>query len=338
MAGTSSIEWTDATWNPVRGCSRVSRGCEHCYAERQAMRQSGTDRAYEGLVKMTSQGPKWTGEIRIVYNTLDAPLRWRRPRRVFVNSMSDLFYERISTVDIASILGIAAACPQHTFQVLTKRPQRMLSVLSTAEFHDAYETTIAMYTHSDVPWPPPNVWLGVSVEDQRTAEERIPLLLDTPARVRWISAEPLLGPLDVIRYLQIGTRGDDGVVRPDLGWVVAGGESGPGARAAHPHWFRALRKQCKAARAAFFFKQWGSWAPVGPLYEEGDTDVDVAACMAALDTDPDDSSSQIWITSSGTRWESAFGQPPPGTWAMRRVGKGWAGRLLDGRVWNEYPA
>ena len=358
MADASLIEWTDATWNPVRGCSRVSAGCMNCYAERVAMRQSNPGGAYEGLVHQTSQGPKWTGKVRTVPQLLDQPLRWRRPRRIFVNSMSDLFHEDVPDEFIDQIFAMMALSPQHIFQVLTKRPKRMIEYTTHDGgfgrwgYIDGWARRFYEGQHNK-PFPAgkillgplPHVWLGVSVEDQAEADERIPLLLRTPAAVRWISAEPLLGPLDLsawlTRFVPSGIEYGRGMSRTDVGhaeraidWVVAGGESGPKARPSHPDWSRSLRDQCRSAGVPFFFKQWGNWRPVGPLYSDDDT----PEHLAALDTDPDEWHRELWITPSGNQWPPRDGQAPPGTWAMRRVDKAVAGRLLDGREWNEYPA
>ncbi len=324
MGDNSAIEWTDATWNPVRGCAIVSKGCTNCYAMRQAHRTSGTGGAYAGLTKLTKGGPVWTGEIRLVHELLDQPLRWRRPRRIFVNSMSDLFHEDVPLLFIGSVLGIAAACPQHTFQVLTKRAARMREAVQSKVFRDAYEASVEMYA-DEVPWPPPNVWLGVSVEDQAAADERIPQLLDTPAAVRWISAEPLLGPLDLAHYLPLPR--EYGITERTFGqldWVVAGGESGPGARPMHPDWARSLRDQCAAAGVPFFFKQWGAWAPLeehrGLGWKFGDPRTGYFS--------EDRPGAYEWhhkgVASHGAH--------------MLAVGKKAAGRQLDGRTHDEYPA
>lgn len=236
----TSIEWTNATWSPVRGCSIVSKGCTNCYAMKQAHRFAGPGGKYEGLTRMSNGGPVWTGEVRVVPEMLDIPLHWRKPQRVFVNSMSDLFHEDVPDDFIDQVFAVMALCPQHTFQVLTKRPERMLGVLA-----DLYGKR-----------PLRNVWLGVSVEDQATANERIPLLLETPAAVRWVSAEPLLeeviifsldGPVDV----------PDGMSSP-LHWIVVGGESGHGARAFDVAWARSIVEQCKAAGVPVFMKQLGA--------------------------------------------------------------------------------
>ncbi len=208
MGDKTGIAWTDATWNPLRGCTRVSSGCENCYAEKVAARFSGPGLPYEGLA---TRGPaRWTGKVRLAEKHLDDPLRWRRPRRIFVNSMSDLFHESVPDEWIDRIFAVMALAPQHTFQVLTKRPGRMRSYLSR-DLH-AHHLLVAIHgmkaTFTErvraisgkqgvYEGPLANVHLGVSVEDQATADERIPLLLETPAAVRFISAEPLLGPIDV---------------------------------------------------------------------------------------------------------------------------------------------
>jgi protein gp37 len=184
MGDHSAIEWTDATWNPVRGCAIVSKGCTNCYAMRQAHRSSGAGGAYEGLTKRSKGGPVWTGKVRLVPELLEQPLQWRRPRRIFVNSMSDLFHEDVPVDFIYRLWCTMAAARRHRFQILTKRGARMREVLTG---RDVQERQVL-----------DNVWLGVSVEDQVAADERIPQLLETPAAVRWISAEPLLGLIDLV--------------------------------------------------------------------------------------------------------------------------------------------
>jgi protein gp37 len=296
----TTISWTDETWNPTRGCRRVSPGCEHCYAERQAIRMSNAGGAYEGLVKLTKNGPRWTGKGRLVVEQLTKPLSWRAPRRIFVDSMSDLFFEASSNEEIAAVFGVMAAAPRHTFQILTKRPQRMREWFAWIE-KEAHKTALAAsggkgggfadaenvwwralvcLEHAgaalgDIPagggkatWPLSNVWLGVSVEDQPRADERIPELLATPAAVRFLSCEPLLGAIDlqhvqnVERTFEIDAlAGTHGVLRPHSGrcaridWVILGCESGPGARPCELAWLRSLRDQCEASGTAFFLKQ-----------------------------------------------------------------------------------
>ena len=198
----TSIEWTDCTWNPVRGCSRVSEGCRNCYAERTAARFSGGDigddsedrlhGAFEGFAIMKSDGPHWTGKVELIESKLEEPLHWKKPRRVFVNSMSDLFHESLPDDAILEVFRVMQDCPQHIFQVLTKRPENMRRFMAEWEGESIWEG------------PVQNVWLGVSVEDQKTADERIPLLLQTPAAVRFVSYEPALGPVCLLNYLLYG--------------------------------------------------------------------------------------------------------------------------------------
>lgn len=408
MGEKTKIEWTEATWNPIRGCSVVSEGCRNCYAMQVAARfsqrywevwqgstlvssakqelteaaarnkvenearngvvmearESSEGQAYAGLAYRNSSGAHWTGKVRLIEEHLEDPLRWKRPRRIFVNSMSDLFHESIPDEWIDRIFAVMATAPHHSFQVLTKRAHRMRDYVNNAETRfritehfKTFEINLEDETESGRTylkgWPLPNVWLGISVEDQKTSDERIPLLLQTPAAVRWISAEPLLGPINLdngesswltcdgsesieescVTYLEAGGEHFRGI-----DWVVVGGESGPGARPMHPEWVRSIRDQCEAAGVPFFFKQWGEYVPVGPIYSDDDT----AAHLAALDTDDGsddhDDPRECHITRTGYLTRARFdGQPPPGTWAMRRVGKKAAGHLLDGREHREFP-
>lgn len=249
MSARTGIEWTDATWNPVTGCTKVSPGCDHCYAETIAHRFAGT-KAYPFGFAVTLQ-PERLGQ----------PFRWRKPRRIFVNSMSDLFHDDIPDDYIAQVFSVMAQTQRHTYQILTKRPARMRSLLSRPEF---IWPRVWGPISPDMPdiayrtWPLPNVWLGVSTENQQWADIRIPTLLDTPAAVRFISAEPLLGPISLIRWL----NGGFGNVSPDLHWVIVGGESGAGARMMSPDWARDLRDECVAADVPLLFKQWGAWGPI----------------------------------------------------------------------------
>lgn len=292
--GDTSIEWTDKSWNPIRGCSRVSRGCERCYAEIVAARFSGPGQAYEGLAYRNSSGAHWTGKVRLIEEHLEDPLRWKKPRRIFVNSMSDLFHEGLEDYQIAQVFAVMACAQQHVFQVLTKRPERMKATLLNSEFIsmvNAFSTELAFENTNphartrddyraivrdldeDDPFsePLPNVWLGVSVEDQKTADERIPLLLQTPAAVRWISVEPLLGPIRL--PLRCPSCNDEGCFvdteenclvkcncadarrRWGISWVVTGAESGTKARPMELDWVRSLKDQCVAAGVPFFYKQ-----------------------------------------------------------------------------------
>ena len=271
MSGKSKIEWTDATLNPVTGCTKVSPGCDHCYAERMHERFNG---------------PGSFAAVTLHQDRLDAPLRWRKPRRVFVNSMSDLFHRDVPDEFISQVWATMAATPLHTYQILTKRHARMRSLLSSPRWPEALVTTGQWPNDLDPEASLPNVWLGVSVESQEWVR-RIRALVETPAAVRFLSCEPLLGP---IQLQLVGQEQHDGGVHPvhgawsALDWVIVGGESGPGARPMHPAWARSLRDQCVTAGVPFFFKQWGEHDARG-----------------------------------------------------LRVGKKVAGRLLDGRTWDEYP-
>ncbi len=248
MSDDSKIEWTDATWNPVTGCTKMSPGCDHCYAETFAERWRGIKGHH------FEQG----FDVRLRPERLEIPLHWKRPRRIFVNSMSDVFHESVPSGFIACMFAVMAATPQHTYQVLTKRHGRMRSLLNSDEF--AIKSACAALSKGlDVaegaPWPLPNVWLGVSTENQKWANIRIPALLDTPAAVRFVSAEPLLGPIRMRASLLVGRILDP----PDgIGWVIGGGESGPGARPCEIDWLRSLRDQCIDAGVPVFIKQLGS--------------------------------------------------------------------------------
>lgn len=225
MATLTSIEWTEATWNPVRGCSRISPGCMHCYAERMAHRFSGEGLPYQGLTRLTKRGdPQWTGKVQVVPEMIEEPLRWKRPRMVFVNSMSDLFHERVPASEVRRIFEVMRLAHWHSFQVLTKRPARCLEL------------------SNDLCWPD-NVWMGTSVESADYLR-RIELLRRVPAAVRFLSLEPLLGPLPQLCL--------DGIH-----WVIVGGESGPGARQMEPSWVREIQRICARSEVPFFFKQWG---------------------------------------------------------------------------------
>lgn len=262
---TTEIAWTDRTWNPVRGCSRVSEGCMRCYAEGIAYRFSGPGKPFNGLVRRVNGHAQWSGKVVTVESSLLEPLSWRKPARVFVNSMSDLFHEDVPDAFIDQVFAVMAAARQHTFQILTKRADRMREYLSAdkLELLDRFDAASDDWTHGtcEDTWPLPNVWLGVSVEDQKYADERIPLLLQTPAAVRFISAEPLLGPVDLSAIKR--TRAE-GYMRPldgrfrTLDWVIVGGESGPGARPFDLAWPRSIVQQCKAAGVPVFVKQLGA--------------------------------------------------------------------------------
>ncbi|MCM2453385.1 DUF5131 family protein [Agrobacterium vitis] len=376
MADNTKIEWTDATWNPITGCSIVSPGCTNCYAMKLAGTRLQHHPSRAGLTKDSKAGPVWTGEVRFNEQWLTEPLKWKRPRMIFVCAHGDLFAEGVPDEWIDKIFAIMALAPHHTFQVLTKRPERMREYLvrfKPSPILDGFITRDGIHS-ADSPkgwpifsqWPLPNIWLGVSVEDQPRAKERITTLLQTPAAIRWVSAEPLIGPLNltsigidsdgVLDALNIHTWGEeianwrdtdknweasfldwfdlgelpdeDDPILPRLDWVVAGGESGRNARPMHPDWARSLRDQCAAADVPFLFKQWGEWVPhVGAV--DGWT----------IDDNPE-------ISRFDHRdWEGDhFGDVYRPAWCdnveddtVSRIGKRRAGRLLDGVEHNGYP-
>lgn len=298
------ISWTDETWNPIRGCSRVSIDCgkgpspEGCYAEAVAVRFSGPGLAYEGLTrisKKTGKASGWNGEVRMVREHLADPLRWKRPRKIFVNSMSDLFHEKLTNEQIAAVFGVMAAAPQHTFQILTKRAARMRAWFAWAEQHGAgYDLC-----RDDMPsgllacaweacsgdawgdvepgdhgidstpsreqfgsaWPLPNVWLGISAGHQAALNDFVPILLDTPAAVRWVSQEPQIdGMAYDDRWLRL-SHGSEQATGRGLDWIVIGGASGPKAPPFDLAWPRETLAQCKGTRTSVWVKQIGR-APV----------------------------------------------------------------------------
>lgn len=302
----SSIDWTDKVWNPVVGCAKVSAGCKNCYAETMAARCAlmsaalGRESVYLPVVDTAKR--RWNGRAEMVPARLADPLKWKKPRRVFVNSMSDLFHEDVTFEFVAACFGVMAATPQHTYQILTKRPERMLAFfewacneadkrgygqpevcMDEAAERGAKVPTTTVDEHGIDAWPLPNVWLGVSTEDQATADERIPLLLQAPAAVRFLSCEPLLGPIDLspmtchrcgsheASFTAIDDRTcsqpwcvecdlemGDPVWLESLGWIIAGGESGPGARPCDLAWIRKIVGQCAEAEVACFVKQLGA--------------------------------------------------------------------------------
>lgn len=341
MSTTTGIEWTDRTWNPVTGCARVSPGCDNCYAAREASGRLSGHPAYRGL----AVGGEFTGEVRLLPDRLDDPLRWRAPSKVFVNSMSDLFHRDIPASFVARVWATMQLASQHTFQVLTKRPDRMAALLSDraayehdlawledhldaihvgggggeSVFSSGVHTWLEDLGHRELAYtdlPLRNVWLGTSIETDRYTF-RARQLVETPAAVRFLSLEPLLGPLPSLEL--------DGI-----DWVIVGGESGPRARPMFPEWVRDIRDRCTAAGVPFLFKQWGEWIPYEP-----------------------DPQPPFWVSQHGDLIDGHYlpphlsdGDRVDGWWwpamnsdaIFRRVGKTPAGRLLDGRLWDEAPA
>lgn len=347
MADKTSISWTGSTWNPVIGCSPVSEGCANCYAEAMARRFAGR--------------PGWGSKkdpfaVKLFPDRLGLPLRWRKPKMVFVCSCGDLFHPDVPFSYIAAVFGIMAAASEHTFQVLTKRPERMaeffewlaeevddtpaelfpnfmaLSRQNRRAYWLASQAIARGVRHHPVMlaslvdragWPLSNIWLGVTAENQARADERIPTLLQTPAAVRFVSVEPMLGAVDVGPYL-VGQE-EHGIApgRPvgtcvgwtqPLDWVICGGESGPNARPMHPNWARSLRDQCRDAGVPFHFKQWGEWvAESHPAWRDPEHDPD-------------------W------RWQIIENNDKYHTYTpVYRAGKKAAGHMLDGEEIREWP-
>jgi protein gp37 len=363
----TKIEWCDKTWSPITGCTPISEGCENCYAKRMAKRLAGR-------CGYPSQDPF---SITMHPEKLDEPDHWIKPKRIFICSMSDLFHSEVSILFIRMVLNTVKRNPHHTFMILTKRPERMEEILN-------HNSMFVEDPNRSDGWrfnAPPNLWIGVTAENQARADERIPILLQIPSAVRFVSLEPMLGPVDLRKWLPgcwecsgscgyrqtdqpeeqrcyecgydqdlSGEWGQDqygqdkcpecGAIgsiiypcprcndyemvqghpdTPCLSWVILGGETGPGARPMHPDWVRSVRDQCVSAGVPFFLKQWGEWKK---------SDV---PCIPGTHT-----GGGIYLTHEGRM----VGQ---GEWwegraeAMDRVGKKSAGRLLDGRTWEQYP-
>lgn len=290
----SKIEWTNETWNPVIGCDKISPGCKECYAIRTAwirMHNPKMATRYAGTVEKTAGGNiNWTGKLNMVKEVLHKPLDKKKPSMYFVNSMSDLFHDAVPFSFIDSVYDTMDAAHWHIFQVLTKRAKRM---------YEFYQWKASGNGLKFTTWPLNNVWIGVSTENQEAADDRLPYLHLIDAVVKFVSAEPLLGPVDLLREYPVG-KGSV-AFGALLNWVIVGGESGPGARPMHPDWARSLRDQCKELAIPFFFKQWGAYKPA----EEGDTEI-------------------AYAYNDGT--------------LLSKPGKKAAGRLLDGVMHDEFPA
>lgn len=381
MADKTGIEWTDATWNPIVGCSIVSPGCTNCYAMAQAARlldRPGSH--YEGTTRRVNGRPVWTGKVALAPDhILTQPLRWRRPRRIFVNSMGDPFHESVPNKLIDRVFAVAAMAPQHTLQVLTKRSARMLEYMTGLSLFagerlanaagdlgvdDDTQCAVANWINGwsrwrhappdanplngTVPrWPLPNVWCGVSAEDQARANERIPNLLATPAVIRFVSAEPLLGPIDLTNVVPpdryeinalTGFDFDQGTACNPLDWVICGGESGPDARPMHPEWVRSLRDQCRTAAVPFFFKQWGEWLPD---FEDPAIPFDDDSEQSRFPTCVWDPDRKAWERTNGCwddsdKWTIATDYWQPAQ-SMTRIGKRRAGAQLEGEIIQQMP-
>jgi protein gp37 len=339
----SKIEWTEQTWNPIIGCSKKSKGCDNCYAEKMAVRLANISTALDqknwdkNKPEQSRQGlpqycnvaytiiKKWTGLTAFVESAIEKPLKRKKPTVYFVCSMGDLFHDSVPFEWIDQVFAVMALCPQHTFQVLTKRPERMAEYLAGYREKEIRKiwwnkfkisTTTQHYTQTL-----PNVWLGTSCEDQAAADERIPHLLRCPAKVRFVSVEPMLGAVDLeTPHDFICQCSACKEITKQLDWVICGGESGSNARPMHPDWVRSLRDQCVEAGVPFFFKQWGEWREIGK-------------CLNTID----DLCFYDYPKCRIVNIDGGQGYHGEKALYVKRYGKKKAGRLLDGRVWDQMP-
>lgn len=287
MGYKTAISWTNATWNPVTGCIPVTEGCRNCYAARYAKRRIGD-----------FHNGRPFSVVRCHHERLDQPLHWRKPRRIFVCSMGDLFHDDVPFDFIHEVWDVFKRTPQHIYQVLTKRPQRMRDCIEKIYSLERMGWASGFWNH---------VWLGVTTENQAAADERIPLLLQTPAAVRFVSCEPLLDPIDIRWAFHKYPENHPFKIKAGLDWLIAGGESGPSARPMHPDWVRSLRDQCQAHDIPFHFKSWGEFCWPEQMPEETFRHVDAQVNLAGI---PEES---------------------------YRVGRKAAGRMLDDREYLEFP-
>lgn len=371
MADNTLIEWArhpvtgkGATWNIVTGCSVVSPGCTNCYAMKLAGTRLKHHESRKGLTVDTKAGPVWNGQTSFNEQWLTQPLQWQTPRGILVAAHGDLFAEGVTDAQLDRIFAVMALASQHVFFVLTKRPERMRdylramparasSVATAAAWFWGAKDPDAVYdwVAEKIQHALPNVWLGVSVEDQTRADERIPLLLDTPAAIRFISAEPLLGPVDLTKLPEAFFDATSnaltgywswhgGPSRQEsayLDWVIAGGESGPNARPMHPDWARALRDQCAEADVPFFFKQWGNWREAVSDWRDEDGN--------HVEIDPNSDEGEALFDKRYDKLMSIDGRLftprtlPDDTPArlIERIGKKAAGRELDGVTHDAMP-
>jgi len=392
MADTK-IEWADVVWNSFRGCLKVSEGCKNCYAITTAhqlntrFKNAGNEAArkvaekYSGLTKVLNNGEKnWTGEVQVDYDTMMQPFKWKKGKRIFVNSMSDVFYEKISVADIAILFAVMFLTPQHTYMILTKRPERMNEVLNSEEFtrnvnfvvsnmkidllkqkdvKGWLETTKEILLSNELlphcknicSFPFKNIWLGVSVENQATANERIPLLLSTPAHIRFLSMEPLLDAVYLNRisvmmypdrnmlessclhtynvpYTSFQGDGKPHMIlnctfKNSIDWVIVGGESGSKARPMNPRWVEHIKNCCEGANVPFFFKQWGEYVPVENSVHDEPFFINEKGYGVPMDFEviPKNKIHQFELSNN----------------YVYKIGKHKAGRLLNGKEYNEFP-
>lgn len=333
MADGTNIEWTDATWNIINGCSVISPGCTNCYAMRLAGTRLKHHPSREGLTVDAKAGPVWNGMVRLHEPWLRQPLEWDKPREIFVCAHGDLFHDVVTTAELDRVFAVIALCASegkgHIFQILTKRSANMRRYLSGLRDRARAIAEVA-FDMRGVPaeqcshimeiierGPLPNVWAGVSAEDQPRFDQRVADLYNTPAAVRWFSFEPLLGAIDASGPFSTGA----------FGWAVVGGESGIGARPMHPDWARGLRDQCAAAGVPFLFKQWGDWEAAL------DRERDDPDWRADYTNDYVDDGRSKWLNLAG-----GCGFHGERFHVMRWVGKKAAGRQLDGVTHDGRPA
>lgn len=317
--GNTKIPWAEKVWNPITGCTKISPGCQNCYAERMANR-------LRGRCGYPADEPF---RVTLHPDRLEEPLRWRKPSMVFVCSMGDLFHEDVPFEFINRVFTTIGQCQQHIFIILTKRPERMKVFI---EDYYAYESPGGDEKGVHIQ---PNVWLGVTAENQKQADKRIPVLIQIPAAVRFVSVEPMLEAVDLLNDDYLGgciyceiclEESPKTCIERDakLDWVICGGESGPNARPMHPDWARNLRDQCQAAGVPFFFKQWGEWLP--NMQEYG-----------CYQENANYNSRHIHIDKEGRDITGLYGLHGEGDAVLCRVGKKSAGDLLDGKQYHEFP-
>jgi protein gp37 len=339
MSDNSKIEWTEATLNIATGCTKVSVGCANCYITRtMPFRVAGRTFEHPQEGKTPRDIGATTG-VLLHPERVVQPLRWRRGRRIFINSLADWLHDDVPDSLLVDLFAVAALTPQHTYQLTTKRPARGRALLGSDWFPAAVERALRTdprfsrpgqpwpVPDGGLPWPLPNAWIGVSAENQDMADQRIPILVDTPAAVRWVSAEPLVGPVTFrwARWEPMRDRNHlDGLRRLD--WVVVGGESGADVRPMHPDWARQIRDECVEAGVPFFFKQWGEWAPTGRTGIGASDRPDRRRLLKPLPGYGEP------CCDGSTHLPIQFGPE------IGRVGVKAAGRVLDGRTWDQYPA
>lgn len=296
--GNTKIEWATKVWNPVTGCTKISPGCDNCYAERMSKR-------FAEQWGLPADDPF---KVTLHPDRLEEPLRWKKPARIFVCSMGDLFHDDVDYYPIDKVFDTIIKAKQHTFLILTKRPERAKLILTGVTRRNGIL---------------PNLWIGVTAENQEQADKRIPVLLQIPAEVRFVSVEPMLGPVDLRPWFPWDSHRKNLAgwepnpdYRQGLHWVICGGESGTEARPVHPDWIRSLRDQCQAAETPFLFKQWGEW---GPCQDNGGL---LNANMR-------------YVAIDGTMRQYDFEEMSD--LLMAKVGKKKSGRILDGQEWDEYP-